>query len=60
MKMGHNQRCIQQAMAFDAISALYKKRCVPSPALPHPLQARRSGVNKRSKRGLNEAATRSL
>ena len=36
------------------ISALYKKRYVPSPALPHHLQARRIGVNKRSKRVMQD------
>ena len=38
--MGHNQRCIEQAMVFDAnIRAVQEAVCT----LPHPLQARRIG-----------------
>src|SRR4051812_47506915 len=57
---GHNQRCIQQAMAFDTnIRAVQEAVCALLLTYHHPLQARRIGVNKCSKHGLNEAATRS-
>ena len=49
--MGRDQRCIQQAMAFDAnIRAVQEAIC----AIPCSTQARRIGVNKRSKRVMQD------